>query len=431
LRILLRKGRVWGTGAKAAAVIDVAVEGNRVAAIGKSLRLEADLVMDCGGLDVLPGLIDIHAHIREPGAPEKESFESAARAAANGGVTTLVMMPNTEPAIDRPEWVKFVRLRSAQVGGVDVLPAGALTEGRKGENLAPYALMLEAGARVFTDDGTNIQNGGLARKALEAVSGLGGLVLVHPEDTSLSAGGFVHQGAWAEERGLPGMPASAEAVTVAREILLADEVGARVHLTHISTAQSVRVIRRLAGKRQVTSDATFHHLYFSERDLSVPDRMWKVNPPLRSEPDRLALREALRRGFVQCIGTDHAPHGQVSRECPWEERPFGFSSLDLAFPLLNSVMADREVAFARRMEWMTKRPARILGLNMRGEIRRNGRADLIVVDRGNTFKVSEDHMLSRGRNCPYLGMNLRGAVLWTICGGKIVKEEGKVLVSHG
>lgn len=428
MKILLRKGSVW-MGGRLARETDVAVADGRIVGCGRSLKFEADRVIDCAGLEVLPGLIDVHAHIREPGAPEKESFESAAQAAANGGVTTLVMMPNTDPAIDRPEWVKYVRLRSAEVGGVDVVPAAALSVGRKGESLAPYSLLMEAGARIFTDDGTHIQDAGLMKRALEAVGGLGGMVMVHAEDTSLSAGGMVHFGAWAERNGVAGIPGSAEAVIVARDCLLSKEAGARVHFTHLSAKESVEMLRifRRWGT-DVTGDVTFHHLYFSERDLRVPDRMWKVNPPLRGREDQEALREAIKLGHIDCVCTDHAPHGRIPREATWEERPFGFSSLDVVFSLLNTVFDEDEVPFGRRLEWMSSRPSQLFGLKDRGRIREGLRADLIVVDRKKTFTVSEEDLLSRGKNCPYLGMKLGGKVLWTVCGGKIVKEEGKVVV---
>ncbi|MHA2620466.1 MAG: dihydroorotase [bacterium JZ-2024 1] len=429
MRMVLRRGTILYPPNRIRPERDVAIADGRIVRIGPRLKFDADLEIDCRSLMILPGLIDIHAHIREPGSPDKESFESAARAAANGGVTTLVMMPNTEPAIDTPERARYVRLRSQEVGGVDVLPAGALTIGRKGESPAPYALMMREGVRVFTDDGTHIQDAGLMKTVMQAVDGLGGIVMVHPEDRSLAKKGILHASEQTEKYGIPGISETSESVIVARDGLLSRELRARVHFTHISSRTSVDILRIFRRWRlPVTADVTFHHLLLDQFMMNLPEQVWKVNPPLRCPEDREVLRSAYRDGTLLCVCTDHAPHGQIPRGTPPDEQPFGFSSLDLAFSLLKSIFQSSEMPLGRRLATMTVCPARLLGLTDRAQLAPQKRADIIVVDPKKSFVVQEEHILSRGKNCPYLGMELQGVVLWTICGGRIVKEEGIVTV---
>ena len=401
---------------------DIRIANGRIQEIGK-LKPQGEELLDARGLTAIPGLVDLHVHVREPGAPEKEDFQSLAHALIQGGVTTALLMPNTQPPVDTREAVRYVLLRAREIGGPQLLPSACLTRGRAGREALPYRLLMDVGARAFTDDGSNPQDAGLMRSILQALAPLKALVLLHPEDASLSGEGLFHEGRFASWYGFPGIPASAEAVQVARDGLLAHETGCPVHFTHISSSLSCRVLSMLQHLgAPVSADTTLHHLWFSEQDLAFPGALWKMKPPLRAPRDRDALRDALLAGVITCIATDHAPHGSIPPETPVEERPFGVSVADLVFPVLHSLPLG--VPLERKLPWMTTHPARLLGLRDRGRLQAGWRADIVLVDTEKRWTPREADLLSKGKNCPWLDTPLQGFVVHTIVGGKVVRRDG-------
>ena len=309
MRLLLRGGRVVDPASGADAVLDVLIEGTRIAKVGPRIEAPGADVLDASRLVVAPGFIDMHVHLREPGQESKETIATGTRAAAAGGFTAVCAMPNTTPVNDRAEVTALILARTAAAGFVRVLPIGAISVGLRGAELTDFAAQRAAGAAAFSDDGRCIQDVGLMRRALAAVEALGGLITDHCEDAARSRGGVVHEGAASRRLGLPGIPSAAEEAMVSRDILLAEELGARIHIAHLSTRGGVRLVREAKARGvKVTAEATPHHLVLDDGLLTSPDPRYKVNPPLRGAEDRRALPEAVKDGTVDVFATDHAPH---------------------------------------------------------------------------------------------------------------------------
>jgi dihydroorotase len=403
---------------------DVFLQAGRVAAVEPALDVPAGAtVLDAGGCLVAPGLVDLHTHLRQPGNEEAETVESGSRAAVLGGYTTVVAMPNTDPPIDSAASVREV----LELGGTalcDVRVAGAITAGRGGRALSPMAEMAELGVRLFTDDGAGVQDGRLMRRALEYASALGVVLAQHCEDESLSAGGHMHEGEWSSRLGIPGTPAAAEDVMVARDISLlrlTAGLGARIHFQHLSTAGSVGLVR--AAKSDglpVTAEATPHHFTLTAENVQTYDPVFKVNPPLRSDSDREAIREGLRDGTIDAIATDHAPHPPESKELPFDQAPPGMLGLETALPL---AVVGLDLPFERIVALMSSQPARIAGLDHAGIVA-GAAADIFVFDPSETWQVDATALASRSRNTPYDGMKLTGKVRHTVCRGEPVVVDG-------
>jgi dihydroorotase len=416
--VLLRGGTVVdGDGARRA---DVLVAGGVVAAVAEGIEDERALVLDCGGCWVGPGLVDLHTHLRQPGREEAETIETGSRAAALGGFTTVVAMPNTTPPIDSAGVVREVLALGADaLCRIEV--SGAITIGRKGERLSPMAELVELGVRLFTDDGTGVQDGRLMRRALEYSRPLGVVLAQHCEDEVLAAGGIMHEGAWSSRMGVPGQPAEAEELMVMRDIALARLTGARVHFQHLSTRRSVAMVRqaKAAGLR-VTCEATPHHLTLTDEACSGYDTVFRVNPPLRPADDREAVREGLLDGTIDAVATDHAPHDQEAKEQPFDQAPPGMLGLETALALVLGQLGlgdDPQRLFAL-LSWQ---PAGVLGLpGAAGALAEGAPADLCVVDPAEQWVVDPGRLASRSRNTPYAGMKLGGRVRHTVCRGEAV-----------
>lgn len=402
---------------------DVLVEGSRIAAIGKGLSRAGHEVRDVGGHYVLPGLIDPHVHLREPGFAEKETVESGTRAAAAGGFTQVCCMPNTRPVTDEPEIVRAIRRAAERAGYATVHPVAAVTRGSRGEELTDFRALAAAGAVAFSDDGRGVQSAAMMRRALIEAAALSRPVAVHAEDETLSHGGHVHAGVVAKRLGLPGIPPEAEAVMIARDVVLAEAVGAHVHICHVSAKLSVDVIRdaRRRGVR-VTAEAAPHHLLLTDEALTAFGAHAKVNPPLREERDRLACVLGLLEGTLDFVATDHAPHTVDEKARAVTESPFGFTGIEISFPLLYSAFVRPGVLTLPELAArMSLYPARVFGLEG-GALMPGGRADITVIDGETERPVTPARFLSLGRATPFAGRRLCGWPVLTLHAGRVTYD---------
>ncbi len=418
--LVITGGRVLdATGERAG---DVVVDDGRIVAVGEDLG--ADRTLDAAGCIVAPGLVDLHAHLRQPGAEEAETVESGSRAAALGGFTAVVAMPNTTPAIDGAAVVREV-LELGRRGPCAVAVAGAITVGRAGEQLAPMAEMATLGVRLFTDDGRGVQDNRLMRRALEYASGLGVTLAQHCEDEALAAGGHMHEGEWSSRLGIPGQPAEAEELMVMRDIALARMTGARVHFQHLSTAGSLAMVRAArSGGLAVSAEATPHHFTLTDECCASYDPVFKVNPPLRPRHDVDAVRRALGDGTLDAIATDHAPHPQEHKEQAFDEAPPGMLGLETALAL---ALTELDLDIASILALLSWQPAAIAGLGAEqgGPLVAGRPANLCVVDPSATWVVEPAALASRSRNTPYAGRTLTGRVRHTVLRGEPVVVDGE------
>ena len=421
MSIVLKGGRIIdATGERSG---DVVVDDGQIVAVGPDLS--ADRIIDAGGCVVAPGLVDLHAHLREPGREESETVETGSRGAALGGYTAIVAMPNTEPAIDCAAVVREVLELGQKAGLVDVRSSGAITVGRKGESLAPMAEMAALGVRLFTDDGNGVQDNRLMRRALEYASGLGVTLAQHCEDDSLSAGGHMNEGEWSSRLGIPGIPAEAEELMVMRDIALARLTGATIHFQHLSTAGSLAMVKAAkAGRMHVTAEATTHHFTLTDECCRSYDPVFKVNPPLRTADDVAAVRAALADGAIDAIATDHAPHAQELKEAAFDEAPPGMLGLETALAL---AISELDLELKDILALLSWQPAAIAGLSDThgGPIVEGRAANLCVIDPKATWVVDPARLASRSANTPYAGRTLTGRVRHTLLWGEPVVLDGE------
>jgi len=428
--------------------LDVLVRDGRIVAVEEAIDAPSGAtVLDSAGCIISPGLVDLHTHLREPGGEVAETVESGSRAAALGGFTAVVAMPNTEPAIDSAAVVRDV-LALGETALAQIAVAGAITVGRRGERLAPMAELAALGVRLFTDDGRGVQNGGLMRRALEYASGLGVVLAQHCEDEQIAAGGHMHEGAWSSRLGIAGQPALAEEAMLARDLALVRLTGAPMHFLHLSTAGAVELIRRArADGLPVTAEVTPHHLALCDAAVATFDPVYKVNPPLRTAFDVAAVRAALLEGVVDAIATDHAPHAPERKDDPFDEAPPGMLGLETALPVAYSALCLKPGAVVDEPDgpgWvppggavmslrdllglLSWRPARIAGLDQSGQggpIRPGAAANLMVFDPGVEWRVDASRQASRSRNTPYAGRRLTGRVRHTVFDGELVVLDGE------
>jgi dihydroorotase len=419
---VLRGGRVVDvTGERMA---DVLVEGGLVQAVGDAIEAPAGAtVLDAAGCIVAPGLVDLHTHLRQPGREEAETVETGSRAAALGGYTAVVAMPNTEPPLDSAAAVREV-LELGVSALCDVRVAGAITVGRLGKELAPMGEMADLGVRLFTDDGDGVQDARLMRRALEYASALGVTLAQHCEDKVLAAGGHMHEGEWSSRLGLPGQPAEAEELMVARDIALARLTGGRVHFLHLSTAGSVALVR--AAKAEglaVTAEAAPHHFTLTDASVASYETHFKVNPPLRTDADVAAVKAGLADGTIDAIATDHAPHAAEDKEVPFDQARPGMLGLETALAL---ALTELDLPLAGVLALLSWNPARIAGIESAhgGPVAEGRPANLCVIDPAATWVVDAGALASRARNTPYAGRKLTGRVRHTLLRGEPVVVDG-------
>jgi dihydroorotase len=404
---------------------DVLVEDGRIVDVGAGL--EGDDELDAGGCVVAPGFVDLHVHLREPGHEEAETVETGSRAAALGGFTAIVAMPNTDPPQDSPGVVELVRAHGESAGLCEVLPAGCITLGRRGELLAPFAELTAAGVRLFTDDGNGVQDPLLMRRAMEYSRGLDVVLAQHCEVARLTERAVMHEGRCCSELGLPGWPAIAEELMVHRDIELSRLTGARVHLLHLSTARSVDLVRAAkADGLPVTAEAAPHHFSLTDEDLRGYDPVFKVNPPLRTADDVAAIKAGLADGTIDAIATDHAPHPSEAKERPLDDAPPGMLGLETA---LGVALAHLDMPLVDVVGALSWKPAAIAKVADRqgGPIDRGAPANLVVFDPDETWTVRPAALASRSRNTPFAGRALRGRVRHTILRGHAVVRDGMAM----
>jgi dihydroorotase len=428
-RVLFRGVRLVDPAAGHDGVTDVLIEDETISAVGKDAIAGSKVdVLDCDGLILAPGLVDLHAHLREPGFEHKETVETGTRAAAAGGYTAVCAMPNTDPVTDNAAVVMEVRNLADKAGLCDVLPAGAVTRGLAGESLTDIAEMAEAGVRLFTDDGHCVQSSRMMRLALEYAKAFDVVISQHAQDAALTEGWQMHEGYYSALLGLTGAPAEAESIVVARDLSLARLTGGRLHVTHVSAAESVDLIRRgKARGLRLTGDVTPHHLALLDEDLVTYDTSLKVNPPIRSGEDRGALRVGLADGVLDAVATDHAPHAAEDKEQEFDQAPPGTIGLETALGVVHTEMVvPGQLSLAQAVDRLSVRPAAILGLDEHGGPLTPGRpANLVVFDPSSEWTVGERPFFSMARNSAFMGRALQGRVLHTVLRGTFTVREGE------
>ena len=423
MKLLLKGARVIDPAAGVDAVTDVLVEDGVVS----SGDPRGATVVDCDGLVLAPGFVDLHVHLREPGREDKETVETGSRAAALGGFTAVAAMANTDPVADTLAVVQEVRHQGEIAGLCDVFPVAAITKGLQGETLTEMGELAGAGVRMFSDDGKCVQRARLLRMALEYSKAFDAVIAEHCEEASLAEGGQMHEGFHSSVLGLPGVPSASEEVIVARDLMLAKLTGGRLHLCHLSTRGSVELVRRAKAEGvSVTAEVTPHHLTLTDEDLSDYDTNLKVNPPVRSAEDRDALREGLADGTIDAVATDHAPHAVEEKEQEFDHAPPGTIGLETALAVvLTELVEPGIVTLMRAVEAMSVSAARILGADDHGGPIESGRpANLVAFDPSAQWVV-EPPFASKSRNSAFLGRALRGRVLHTVHRGELVVHEGK------
>lgn len=423
--LCLRGGRILDPARGIDRVQDLWIENGTIAGLGEdapaALRNRKDVeIVDVKGAVVAPGFVDIHVHLREPGQEEKETIETGTRSAARGGFTTVACMPNTSPPLDDRPRIEYVVRRAAASAACRVLPIGAVTIGQMGESLVEFEDLVNAGAVAFTDDGKPVRNAEIMRRALELTKPLGVPLIQHAEDPDLKGSGVVHEG-WISTRvGLKGIPDVAESVMVARDMLLADVTGGRVHVAHMSAARTVEVLR-WAKQRGIamTGETTPHHLALTDEAVATYDTNTKMNPPLRSERDREALIAGVADGTIDCLATDHAPHTDIEKDGDFDSAPFGIVGLETALGLyLRALVEPKHLTLGELILRMTRNPLQVLGREG-GTLAAGAPADVTIFDPSRRWTVRASEFASKATNMPFEGWELSGKILITLMGGAV------------
>ncbi len=409
--------------------IDILVENGKIVKIESEMDISADQIVDGKGYFLSPGLCDPQVHFREPGLEYKEDIESGSHAAAKGGFTTVISMPNTSPTADNAEVVANMWKRSQEVGICRVYPTGAVTFGLKGEEIPDYEAMKNAGAIALTDDGKGVQKEEIFKEAMLRAAKLDMAVLDHSEDESLSLGGAIHKGEVSEKYGIKGIDSNSESAHVERGCRLSEETNCHYHVLHISTKKSIEAVREAKKKGlRVTAEVSPHHLLLCDEDIPLRSENdlnpnWKMNPPLRSKEDRSACHEALMDGTIDAIATDHAPHAPHEKEKHIHEAPFGIIGLETAFPLVyTNFVKTGKISLNKCIDLMSKQAGALFKLDI-GRITEGSVADLVLFDLENEFEVKEDFFKSKSKNSPFIGNKLFGKTKLTIFEGKIVYND--------
>ena len=424
MRLLIRGGRVVDPAHGIDGGRDILIDSGKIVQIGRHLTGDGFEVLDISGLAAAPGLVDMHVHLREPGFEAKETVVTGCAAAARGGVTTLVAMPNTRPATDCPEIVTLVREKAAPTG-VNVFPAGAVTAGQKGQALTDFAALKAAGVPALTDDGVPIQNTALLRRAMLEAKALGLPLLDHCEDRDMVQNYAVNEGKVSRELGLPGRPAIAEELQVMRDVMLAEETGAHIHICHISTGKGVDIVRQAKARGvRVTCETCPQYFTLTEDEVLRQGTMARVNPPLRTAADVEAIRAGLIDGTIDAIVTDHAPHTAEEKSRPLPNAPSGMVGLETSLALaLTELYHSGLLPLSRVLALMSASPAALLGLE-KGTLGVGRDADLVIFDPGQEWTIDKNQFASKGRNTPFHGRTVRGRVKYTISRGNIIYQEG-------
>jgi dihydroorotase len=410
--------------------VDILIESGTIKEIAPTIATSADEIVEASGSIALPGFVDLHTHLREPGRENSETIATGSLAAARGGYTAVSAMANTLPVADTAAIVEQVAAIGAHVGLVDVFPIGAVTKGLDGVELADLGSMAQSKAqvRIFSDDGNCVSDPLLMRRALEYVKQFNGVIAQHAQDPRLTEGAQMNEGLVASTLGLKGWPSVAEESIIARDILLANMVGARLHICHVTTAGGVEIIRWAKSQgMKVTAEVTPHHLLLTDESATSYDPIFKVNPPLRTSADVAALREGLVDGTIDIIGTDHAPHPVESKECEWQSAAFGMVGLETAFPILyTTLISTGLMSWERAAQVMSMTPALIGGYSRHGrELVVGAPANLTLIDPAGRLVVDRAQLASKSKNTPFHGMEFQGTVLATVFNGHLTHKVGK------
>ncbi len=423
--ILIQSGRLIDPANQIDRRGDLLIEDGTITEVGGSVSVPADKTIDAQGLIVCPGLIDIHSHLREPGHEEEETIASGTHSAVAGGFTSVACMPNTHPPLDNEASIEFVYRQAARAGHCNVFPIGCISKGREGTELAEMGQMVRAGAVAFSDDGDGVADAGLCQRAMQYASMFDKPVIQHCEDKDLSGRGAMNSGTTALRLGLPGASPIAETIMLQRDLFLAEATGARYHAAHLSTAEAVDLIRRAKERGvRVTAEVTPHHLSLTEEACCEYDPNFKMSPPLRSDDDVDACRRAVAEGVIDCLATDHAPHGQEEKELEFLYAPFGIIGFESALPIYaRSLIESGLLDWPEVIRLMTINPARILDLP-KGTLSVGADADVTLIDPDRSWTIDVGAFKSRSRNCPYHGQTVRGRAVVTIVGGAIKHAAG-------
>lgn len=421
MNLLIRNVQVVDPRSKTERKADVFIENGKIVDMGASLEVANIEVLDGKGLFLFPGLIDLHTHFREPGFEAKETILTGSYAALRGGYVASVSMPNTQPPCDHQSVIDNI-IRKAKEVPYHIFPAGTISKGREGKELSEMADLQHAGIVAVTDDGNWVSDSLLMRRAMEYASMLDLIIMSHCEDSRLSSGGVMNEGFQSTRLGLRGIPAASEEVAVSRDIELARLTGARLHLCHLSTARSVTLVARAKAEGlRITAEVTPHHLALTENELEGYNTNLKVNPPLRTEEDVRTLREGLRKGIIDCVATDHAPHTDEEKMREFDNAPFGVIGLETALAvILTELYHGEQWKLHEVARIMSLRPAEILGLPLDfGRIEKGHEANLTLVDIHQEWTVTRDQLVSKSRNCCFMNRRLKGKVVATICAGRL------------
>jgi len=412
-------------------MFNIFVRDGKIASIEKAKKKDFDGdVIDAKGCIVSPGFVDIHTHLREPGFEYKEDIESGSRAAVAGGFTTICCMPNTDPVNDNASVTEYILKRAKQVGLAKVVPIGAISRGLKGEGLADVGDMAELGVAAITDDGRPVMNALLMRRAAEYATTFGLTIMDHCEDLDLSQKGVMNEGAVSTELGLQGMPAAAEEAHVARDIAIARLTGAHFHITHVSTAGSLELIRNAKREKlNITCDVTPHHLTLTDEEVMGYGTNTKINPPLRTKRDVEALVKGFIDGAIDAIATDHAPHGIIDKELGFDTASFGITGLETALPVVLKLVHDKKITLKRMVELLTCGMNVLGGKGYSAGLKRGAVADITIFDPDEKVVINPTEFYSKGKNTPFAGWKLKGRVAWTIVNGRPVFDNEKGISS--
>jgi dihydroorotase len=423
LKILIKNGYVIDPATDREEICDILVKDKHIVEVGQNIAEDVEQCIDATGCYVMPGFIDLHVHLREPGFEYKETIQTGALAAAHGGFTSICPMPNTNPVIDSREMVAFINEKSAKEAVVHVLPVGAVTKSQIGKELADISAMVKEGAVAISEDGRSVMDPALYKEAMKIAKEEGIVVLAHCEDRSLVQGGVMNAGKRAEELGMPGITNSVEDVIAARDILLAKETGVKLHLCHCSTKDSAWMVGKAKEKGvSVTAEVCPHHFTMSDEDIPFDDANYKMNPPLRSKEDVQALKEALRDNVIDVIATDHAPHSEEDKKESIKVAPFGIVGLETAFALTMTELVKTGYLTPRQLvEKMSLNPAKVLGID-KGTLREGAIADIVIANPKEEYIIDIKDFASKGKNTPFQGKKVCGKIHYTLVDGQVVYQ---------
>ena len=422
MRILIKNGRVIDPASHVDDTLDILIDRGKFAEIKPKIEGDGFKIVDASRMVVAPGFIDMHVHLRQPGQEDKETIKTGSLAAAKGGFTSIACMPNTNPVNDSRDVTEFILSEAKRSAVINIMPIAAITRGLCGEEITDMADLHDAGAIAFSDDGHPVENSLVMRRALEYSRLIDTLIIDHCEDRQLSSGGIVHEGTYSLKLGINAIPASAEEIMVARDIILAKETKTRIHIAHLSVKGSVDLLKWAKQQGiQVTAEVTPHHLFLTDASLENFDTNLKVNPPIRSEQDTEALIQAIKEGWIDAFATDHAPHTPDDKDVELDQAPFGINGLETAVSLFLDKLVNKNVISLEKFIAMSStNPAKILGLENKGKIRVGADADLTLLKLHQDVAVDTSQFLSKSRNNPFDGWKLKGGPVMTIVSGKIV-----------